>query len=113
MSSSSSGHRSPRRPLSASDEQWQRWDEAARAHGLRWSTWARRMLDLHTRVMVTCDKRRAHLVCTLERGHSGPHYTGPSDELDGHEQLDGEFFSDSDIRSNGRPDIRQPRRLLR
>jgi len=108
--SSSSRHTSPRRLLSATAEQWKEWDHAARAHGMRWSTWARKMLDLHTRVMVVCSVARGGYKCTLERGHRGPHYTGPFDDDDVDDDSD---KPKADIHSNGSADIHQPRRLLR
>jgi hypothetical protein len=99
-----SRHTSPRRILSATPEQWKAWDEAARAHGTRWSTWARKMLDLHTGVMIVCDAQRGQFKCTLKRGHKGPHYTGPLD--------DDRDDDEADIHWTNGADIRAPRRLL-
>ena len=104
-----SRHTSPRRILSATPEQWAAWDEAARAHGKRWSTWARSMLDLHTKVMVMCNVRRGEFGCTLERGHRGPHYTGPLErDDDDDDEINGERIS----AASSPADIRERRRLL-
>jgi hypothetical protein len=105
-----SRHTSPRRILSATPEQWAAWDEAAKAHGQRWSTWARAMLDLHVKVMIVCSAQRGEFRCTLERGHRGPHYTGPL--RDGFEFRELDDDENADIHTNGYADIRSPRRLL-
>lgn len=39
------GYANPRRILTATQEQIERWDSAAEAWGLTWSEWARRTLD--------------------------------------------------------------------
>jgi hypothetical protein len=36
-------HKSPRRILSASREQWEAWDEAARRAGMTWADWVREL----------------------------------------------------------------------
>jgi hypothetical protein len=41
----SGSHRSPRRILSATEEQIATWDEAAARAGLSWADWARNGLD--------------------------------------------------------------------
>lgn len=38
-------HRQPRRPLSATPEQWERWDKRARRAGVRWAVLVRALLD--------------------------------------------------------------------
>ena len=43
--SRSGAHVSPRRPLSASPEQWERWQREAERRGLSWAEWARGVLD--------------------------------------------------------------------
>jgi hypothetical protein len=43
--SRSGSHRSPRRILSATEEQLARWDAAAARAGLSWADWARVGLD--------------------------------------------------------------------
>lgn len=98
-----SRHTSPRRILSATPDQWRRWDQSARAYGLKWSHWARKMLELHTThaPIEACGKVKGHLRCILERGHSGRHMSepGPVVEVaaaDIHSELP------ADVRSNGR-----------
>jgi hypothetical protein len=41
----SGAHSSPRRILSATEEQWERWSAAARASGLTWAEWCRSLQD--------------------------------------------------------------------
>lgn len=41
----SGAHVQPRRLLSASEEQWKRWDSAAERARLTWADWARGLLD--------------------------------------------------------------------
>lgn len=45
QSGSSGAHKNPRKLLSASQEQWVRWEESARSFGLTLSAWLRLAAD--------------------------------------------------------------------
>ena len=42
----SGAHSSPRRILSASPEQWDKWTAAAKASGLTWAEWCRNLQEV-------------------------------------------------------------------